>query len=616
MKTRLRDLLIGKPLKDSDLNGEKFPVLWGLPIYSSDTISSVAYAGEEVLMVLLPVMGLLASHTLIYIMCAIIALLLILVFCYRQTIDAYPQGGGAYIVGADNLGEIPGLVAASSLLVGYILTVAVSSCSGAAAVVSAFPALAPYKAWIAFFIVCLLTWGNLRGMRESAVMFGVPTYFFILSIFVLIITGFVRAALGYEPPESAAVMETAVMETAGDVSVFLILRAFASGCTALTGVEAVSNGVPSFREPSAKNAKLVLSLMAGIVGVTFISVAVLTDIYHIVPEEGMTAIASLASAVFGSGSVWFYIFQIATVVILSLAANTAYAGMPLLLAMVARDGYMPRRYTQRGTRLNFSNGVLLIFLSASALIFLFNADTHTLLPLYASGVFVSFTISQAGMFVRWANAKPEGWRHRAVINALGTVICAVVCLVIAITRFAEGAWVVVIIIPLFVYTMLQIKRHYSKVSDDLRIGSMDEAKALVGNVRPGKVILPVQSLNRSFIKTLNCALGCGFEDIELYNVTSDEERALRLKKQIEELGLGLHFVYEVTAYRNTNEVLLNHVMEEAGNLPEHQSITVMMGALVVTNPLKKFLHNQTSQRLSAQLEKNRNVNVFTVPYLV
>ena len=565
MKTRLRDLLIGKPLKDSDLNCEKLPVLWGLPIYSSDTISSVAYAGEEVLMVLLPVMGLLASHTLIYIMCAIIALLLILVFCYRQTIDAYPQGGGAYIVGADNLGEIPGLVAASSLSVGYILTVAVSSCSGAAAVVSAFPALAPYKAWIAFFLVCLLTWGNLRGMRESAVMFGVPTYFFILSIFVLIITGFVRAALGYEPPESAA-----VMETADDVSVFLILRAFASGCTALTGVEAVSNGVPSFQEPSAKNAKLVLSLMAGIVGVTFISVAVLTDIYHIVPEEGMTAIASLASAVFGSGSVWFYIFQIATVVILSLAANTAYAGMPLLLAMVARDGYMPRRYTQRGTRLNFSNGVLLIFLSASALIFLFNADTHTLLPLYASGVFVSFTISQAGMFVRWAKAKPEGWRHRAVINALGTVICAVVCLVIA----------------------------------------------LVGNVRPGKVILPVQSLNRSFIKTLNCALGCGFEDIELYNVTSDEERALRLKKQIEELGLGLHFVYEVTAYRNTNEVLLNHVTEEAGNLPEHQSITVMMGALVVTNPLKKFLHNQTSQRLSAQLEKNRNVNVFTVPYLV
>ena len=396
MTAKLRDLFIGKPLSDDQLSGEKFRVLWGLPIYSSDTISSVAYAGEEVLVVLLPVLGLMATHTLVYVMCAIIALLLILVFCYRQTIDAYPQGGGAYIVGADNLGEIPGLVAASSLTVGYILTVAVSSCSGAAAVVSAFPALGAYKAWIAFAIVCLLTWGNLRGMRESAVMFGVPTYFFILSILVLIITGFVRAELGYEPPAPAA-----VAETAGDVTLLLLLRAFASGCTALTGVEAVSNGVPSFCEPSAKNAKLVLSLMAAIVGVTFISVAVLTDIYHVVPENGMTAIACLAAAVFGSGSVWFHIFQIATVVILSLAANTAYAGMPLLLAMVAHDGYMPRRYTQRGARLNFSNGVLLIFFSASALIFLFNADTHTLLPLYATGVFVSFTISQAGMFVRW-----------------------------------------------------------------------------------------------------------------------------------------------------------------------------------------------------------------------
>ena len=611
MTAKLRDLFIGKPLSDDQLSGEKFRVLWGLPIYSSDTISSVAYAGEEVLVVLLPVLGLMATHTLVYVMCAIIALLLILVFCYRQTIDAYPQGGGAYIVGADNLGEIPGLVAASSLTVGYILTVAVSSCSGAAAVVSAFPALGAYKAWIAFAIVCLLTWGNLRGMRESAVMFGVPTYFFILSILVLIITGFVRAELGYEPPAPAA-----VAETAGDVTLFLLLRAFASGCTALTGVEAVSNGVPSFHEPSAKNAKLVLSLMAGIVGVTFISVAVLTDIYHVVPENGMTAIACLAAAVFGSGSVWFHIFQIATVVILSLAANTAYAGMPLLLAMVAHDGYMPRRYTQRGARLNFSNGVLLIFFSASALIFLFNADTHTLLPLYATGVFVSFTISQAGMFVRWTKTRPAGWKHRAVINALGTVICAVVCLVIAVTRFTEGAWVVVIIIPAFVYTMLRIKRHYNRVADDLRISSAEEARQFLGSVKPGRVILPVQTINRSFIKTLDCALGCGFEDIELYNVSADVESAQRLQKQVEELGLGLRFVYDVTPYRNTNEVLLRHVYSEAQELEEHQSLTVMMGALVVTNPVKKLLHNQTTQRLTAKLEKYRNVNVFTVPYIV
>lgn len=612
MKNRLRDIFIGKPLKDSDLNGEKFGVLWGLPIYSSDTISSVAYAGEEVLMVLLPVMGLLAAHTLIYVMCAIIALLLILVFCYRQTIDAYPQGGGAYIVGADNLGEAPGLTAASSLLVGYILTVAVSSCSGAAAVASAFPELAAYKPWIAFAIVCILTWGNLRGMRESAVMFGVPTYFFIFSILALIVTGFVRVfVFGYQPPEP-----TAVIETAGDVTVFLILRAFASGCTALTGVEAVSNGVPSFRDPSAKNAKRVLGLMALTVGVTFISIAVLTDIYHIVPQEGVTAIASLASAVFGSGSVFFYVFQIATVVILSLAANTAYAGMPLLLAMVARDGYMPRRYTQRGARLNFSNGVLLIFFASSALIFLFNADTHTLLPLYATGVFISFTISQAGMLAHWVKLKTPGWQHKAVINALGTVVCAVVCLVIAITRFTEGAWVVVILIPLLVYVMKSIKKHYATVSADLTLRSTDEARDMLRYIMPGKVIIPVQTLNRSFVKTLRCALSCGFSEIELYNVTDDEQKARRLRAQLDELDLNAKFVYDVTAYRNVNEVLIKHVEDEAAQLHEHENLTVMMGALVVTSPLKKLLHNQTTQRLSKKLERYRNVSVFTVPYII
>ena len=337
MRKRIKDFLIGPALENSQLEGEKLKIVWGLPIYSSDTISSVAYAGEEVLMVLFPIMGLLATRSLIYVMCSIIGLLAILVFCYCQTIDAYPQGGGAYIVGADNLGEVPGLVAASALLVGYILTVAVSSCSGAAAITSAFPAAEPYKVWIAFAIVCFLTWGNLRGVRESSVLFGVPTYFFIFSLLVMIVTGFVKVfLLGYEPPTPQV-----QMQTMGDISLFLFLRAFASGCTALTGVEAVSNGVPSFKEPSARNAKIVLILMALVVGSTFISVAVLTNLYDIVPQDGVTAIASLASAIFGNG-VLFYVFQIATVIILSLATNTAFAGMPLLLAMIARDGYMPR----------------------------------------------------------------------------------------------------------------------------------------------------------------------------------------------------------------------------------------------------------------------------------
>ena len=610
MRKRIKDFLIGPALENSQLEGEKLKIVWGLPIYSSDTISSVAYAGEEVLMVLFPLMGLLATRSLIYVMCSIIGLLAILVFCYCQTIDAYPQGGGAYIVGADNLGEVPGLVAASALLVGYILTVAVSSCSGAAAITSAFPAAEPYKAWIAFAIVCFLTWGNLRGVRESSVLFGVPTYFFILSLLVMIVTGFVKVfLLGYEPPTPQV-----QMQTMGDISLFLFLRAFASGCTALTGVEAVSNGVPSFKEPSARNAKIVLILMALVVGSTFISVAVLTNLYHIVPQEGVTAIASLASAIFGNG-VLFYIFQIATVIILSLATNTAFAGMPLLLAMIARDGYMPRQFAQRGTRLNFSNGVLLIFFTSSLLIFLFKADTHSLLPLYATGVFVSFTISQAGMYRHWLKNKVAGWRHKAVINGIGTLICLAVCLLIAGTRFLSGAWLVVVVIPLLVALMKKIKKHYDKVAGELRIDG-DPAEILRLDKRPSRVLMPVQSINRSFVKSLNYVLSLDPDEIEFYYVSSGDGREEQLKKQLEELQIPRsRFACDVTLLRNTNEVLLRHVDALQSEMAPGETLTVVLSQFVCSEPWANTLHNQTSVQLKLALNRRRNVAYISVPYI-
>ena len=611
-------MFLGPALENTRLEGEKFKVVWGLPIYSSDTISSVAYAGEEVILVLFPIMGILATGMLIKIMCAIIGLLLILVVCYRQTIDAYPQGGGAYIVGADNLGTVPGLVAASSLSVGYILTVAVSSCSGAAAVVSAFPGLAPYKALIAFAVICLLTWGNLRGLRESSVLFGVPTYFFIASIFVLIITGFARVLMGYEPPAPQQ-----VAETAGDISIFLILKAFSSGCTALTGVEAVSNGVPSFREPSSKNAKLVLTLMALIVGTTFISVAVLTKLYNVVPEDGVTAVASLAAAVYGAGSPMFYIFQIATVIILSLAANTAFAGMPLLLAMVAKDGYMPRQFTQRGSRLNFSNGVTLIFILSSVLVFLFKADTHALLPLYATGVFVSFTISQAGMFMHWYRRRDAGWKYKAAINAAGTIICAVVCIVIAVTKFMQGAWVVVILIPVLVIMKLQIKKHYNKVADRLRIDG--DPKKLIrwngsdGDIQPErtKTVLPVQSVNKSFIKALNYALSLGIDDLEVYFVAEGDGREKQLRKELEALEIPqIHFISDETLLRNVNQMLLRHVDKLTGELDSGEMVTVILPQIVCAERWAEVLHNQTSIQLKLQLAKRKDVSVISVPYII
>lgn len=443
-------------------------------------------------------------------------------------------------------------------------------------------------------------------------MFGVPTYLFILTMIALIVTGVVKYALGlYTPAE-----QVIITENTNELLLFVILRAFASGCTALTGVEAVSNGVPSFRDPAQKNAKKVLLAMAGFVCLVFLGVSLLICLYRIVPNEEATAVSQLAGAVFGGGSILYYVVQIMTVVILALAANTAFAGLPLLMALMAKDGYLPRQLVSRGSRLNFSRGILLLMAASAILVFAFNGDQHLLLPLYASGVFISFLLSQMGMLVHWKRSKGRHWQAKAAVNAFGTLITGATLVIIVIMKFTSGAWVTLLCVALLVLLMLSIKRHYDKVAQDLRISSAEEAKALLRNVQPSKVILPVQSLSRSFIKTLDCAMGCGFSEIELYHVCSDENAALRLKEQIEALDVDAKFVYEVTAYRNVNEVLLRHVQAEAAALHEHQNLTVMMGALVVTNPLKAPLHNQTTQRLTRRMERYRNVSVFTVPYLV
>lgn len=612
MKDNLRNILLGKPLRDSELSAEKYSVLWGIPVFASDAISSVSYAGEEILLVLIPVLGMGSYRYFLPVVAAIIALLGLLVFCYRQTIAAYPAGGGAYIVSSENLGRTPGLVAGSALVLGYILTVAVSSCAGAAAITSAFPGALRYKALIAFAIVCLLTWGNLRGMRDSSVMFGVPTYIFILTMIALIVTGLVKYSMGlYTPAE-----EVIVADNAKDTLLFVILRAFASGCTALTGVEAVSDGVPNFRDPAQKNAKKVLYAMAGFVCVIFLGVSVLISLYRIVPNEQATAVSQLAGAVFGQGSVMYFVVQLMTVVILALAANTAFADMPLLMALMARDGFLPRQLVTRGSRLNYSNGILLLFVTSSVLVFAFNGDQHNLLPLYASGVFISFLLSQLGMLMHWVHEKSRGWQLKAGVNAFGTFVTGVTLIIIVVMKFLNGAWITLLCIGLLVWLMRSIRQHYDRVASELMTFDEAEAKQRLRETKPSKVVLPVQSLSRSFVKTLDCALSCGFADIELYHVCDDEAKGEALKKQIEELGVGARFVYEVTPYRNMNEVLLRHVQAEAEKLGEYQMLTVMMGALVCENPLQKPLHNDTTQRLARKMERYRNVSVFTVPYLI
>ena len=612
MKNKLKQILIGHPLADSELGNEKFNVLWGIPVFASDAISSVSYAGEEILLVLIPALGMLSYRYFLPIVAAIIGLLLILVFCYRQTIEAYPQGGGAYIVAHENLGQVPGLVAGAALIIGYILTVAVSACAGAAAVTSAFPGLLHYKALIAFIIICLLTWGNLRGLRESAVMFGVPTYLFILTMLALIVTGLVKYSLGLYTPQEQAV----VMQQAGDTLLFVLLRAFASGCTALTGVDAVSNGVPNFKDPAPKNAKTVLYAMAGFVALVFFGVSSLINLYQITPNSEATAVSQLAGAVFGQGSALYFVVQVMTVVILALAANTAYAGMPLLMALMAADGFLPRQLVARGTRLNYSNGILLLFSTSTVLVFAFNGDQHLLLPLYASGVFLSFLLSQYGMLVHWVREKSAGWHIKAAVNGLGTVVTGITLVVIVIMKFLSGAWVTLICIIGLVVMMKRIKTHYDSVARDLFVEEEQAEKIIIRDPKAAKVILPVQSLSRSFLKTLNCARSCGFTEIELYHISDDEKRAEDLKQVIDALDSGAVFRYEITPYRNMNEVLLRHIQEEADKLQTHQTLIVMMGMLVVTDPLKKVLHNQTTQRLVKKMETYRNVSVFTVPYLI
>ena len=464
-KNKLLRLLLGRRLEDSQLSSEKFNTLWGIPVFASDAISSVSYAGEEILLVLIPVLGMMSFKFFLPIVVAIIGLLAILVFCYRQTIDAYPQGGGAYIVANENLGEKYGLVAGAALIIGYILTVAVSSCAGAAAITSAFPELNPYKAFIAIILIVILAWGNLRGIRESAVLFGLPTYVFILTMITMIVIGLIRFTSGAYTPEQTEI----VTANAQDTLIFVILRAFASGCTALTGVEAVSNGVPNFKDPSQRNAKRVLYAMAGFVALVFFGVSVLVNLYHIIPSDQETVISLLAATIFGRGSAFYFVVQIMTVVILSLAANTAFAGLPLLMAIMARDGYLPRQLVTRGSRLNYSNGILILLFTASILVLAFNGSQHHLLPLYASGVFISFLLSQLGMVVHWKNYKGQGWQFKAAVNGFGTVITGITLVIIAIMKFTSGAWVTLLLIVVLVVLMLRIKNHYQSVADDLRI---------------------------------------------------------------------------------------------------------------------------------------------------
>ncbi|MCB2308161.1 APC family permease [Clostridium estertheticum] len=610
MFSKLRELLIGKTLKTEELEGEKLNIFWGLPILSSDAVSSVAYAGEEILIVLIGVMGFMAYRYMFYAALGIVLLLILLVLSYRQTIDAYPNGGGSYIVAHDNLGTTAGLTAGASLTVDYILTVAVSICAGTAAITSAIPSLLNHKVAIALVMLVILTIGNLRGTKESSKIFGVPTYLFIVSCIVLIITGVIRHFIfGYSP-----VPLYSIPKQIGDITLFLFLRAFASGCTALSGVEAVSNGIPNFKEPSQKNAKAVLALLACLVLFIFGGLSFLSKIYQPVPVANMTVFAQIAQQVFGKG-IMFYIIQVTTAFVLVMAANTAYAGLPLLLSLMAQDGYVPRQFSQRGKRLSFSNGIIVLAAAAGILIIVFRGDTHLLLPLYAVGVFLSFTLSQVGMFLKWTRGKEEGWEHKAVINGLGGIVTFITVILIGITKFVHGAWLVFIIIPLLVYVMLKIKDHYNKVVKEIKLSNDERPNIGIKTNNDQHVIILLGTLNKTFLKSLNCAR-CLSNNVVAFHVSTDPAATEKLKVKWKEYNPGIPLIIEHSAYRDIIEPLMNFIESEDRASKHGETVTVVISQFVITKWWHNLLHNQTGYFLKSMLYKNRNVAVLTVPYII
>ncbi len=610
MELKLGRWLIGRTLKTDELKDEKFNVFWGLPILSSDAISSVAYAGEEILWVLVPILGLMSYKYMFYAALCIVFLMFLLVFSYRQTIDNYPNGGGAYIVAKDNLGTIPGLTAGASLTIDYILTVAVSTSAGTAAITSAFPSLLPHKISITIGFIILLTIGNLRGIRESSKIFGIPTYLFMISVLSMIVIGVVKVYIfGYTPQAMYS-----IPNATGDITLFLFLRAFASGCTALTGIEAVSNGIPSFKDPAQKNAKKVLGLLALVVLFIFGGLSYLATLYHAVPSTEVTVIAQISSQVFGSGFM-FYVIQATTAIILIMAANTAFAGLPLLLALMAKDGYVPRQFTKRGKRLGFSNGIIALSFMASILVILFRGETHLLMPLYAVGVFISFTLSQTGMLTRWFRTKEKGWRHKAVINGMGAVVTFVTVIIIGVTKFVHGAWIVCILMPIFVTIMLKIRHHYEKVAKQLKLDICERPKHVDLAEQKRYVIVPIDTLNKSFLKALNYARTMS-DNIILFHVSVDDVATAKLLKKWDEYGVGIPIVVKKSPYRNIVSPLVKFIESEEYAAGPMDTVTVVMPQFITTTWWGNILHNQTSLVIRTMLLRRRNIAMVTIPYIL
>ncbi|MEY4744495.1 MAG: hypothetical protein RL272_440 [Candidatus Parcubacteria bacterium] len=601
MPSILKRILVGRPLKSAHAEIERLTKKAALAIFSSDALSSVAYATEEILLVLVAA-GTYGLRYSLPVASAIVALLVIVVASYSQTIRAYPSGGGAYIVAKDNLGRIPGLIAGASLLVDYILTVAVSISAGVAAVTSAFPSLYPERVTVAIALLGLITVGNLRGLRESARLFAVPTYLFIASLGALIITGLARAAAGTLVPQP----ESAVPGAFLIVSPFLLLRAFSSGCTALTGIEAISNGVQAFRKPEAKNARTTLAVMGTLLALLFIGITVLAKHLRIFPDADETVISQIARTVFDHGFL-YYLIQASTAVILLLAANTSFAGFPRLASILAKDRYMPVQLVNQGDRLVYSNGIISLAFLSALLIVGFRGDTHRLIPLYAVGVFIGFSLSQFGMVKKWVTERERGWFGHMVLNLVGGIATTAVLVVVATTKFTHGAWAVIVVIPLLVAASLAINRHYRHLRTALTL----EQELGIPVAKQHLAVLFVGDIHKGTVAALRYAKSLHADAIKAIHIASDDQEAGAMREKWDRWGMDIPLIIAPSPYRQVVEILVHYVQEIERQYPE-AAITVIVPEFVCPHWWQLLLHNQTASRIKNELLKE-HVAVVSVP---
>ena len=622
MATAVKRLLVGRALRTAQATHERLTKKTALAVFSSDALSSTAYATEEILLVLAVAAAATSSMSFQYVIpisIGIAVLLAIVATSYRQTIHAYPSGGGAYIVAKENLGTTPGLVAGASLLVDYVLTVSVSIAAGVAAITSAvqgtrYAWLEDHRVILCLVFIAFIAIANLRGVRESGALFATPTYVFVVSFLLMIAFGLFHyftygGAATVPGPEE---LKTADGYQLQPLTLFLLLGAFSNGCAALTGIEAISNGVQAFKRPEAKNAATTLMWMALLLTTMFLGTSVMAYLYHVHPKESETVISQFARTIFTGPLGWFYyVVQAATAAILVLAANTAFADFPRLSSLLARDRFLPRQLANRGDRLVFSNGIVILAIFSGVLVIAFGGDTSRLIPLYAIGVFLSFTLSQSGMVIHWLRERvtaPASWKKSLVINAIGALATFVVLCVFIATKFIHGAWIVVVVIPLLVLLFRAIHKHYVSVAKQLSMEGLEP-------LRPIKhtVIVPISGIHRGVVSALQYARSIASDRVQAVYVDIEEDATASLKDKWERSGAGVQLVVLPSPYRELTRPLVRHINRLAKE-NSNDIITVVLPEFIPARWWQHFLHNQSSLLLKGSLLFKKGVIVTSVPY--